>query len=436
MKSIEQIKKWGSGIAKYAKNIGGYMAKSLVFLSKVSQIIEGWARGIAALIFIIFALGIIIWIIYDMNSGYIEIRSVMVSPKLIEIGYDSEMISEMTLENINKIKKIGWEGDDIFLRYGSHTGSKMIKVKNKIEMPEVEIAKLGINLKSLARLIEELMGFDRKHVLISASLIGDSIEIYTMSYMGKNEAKFGICRSKMGDLDSLCESIALNIMETFQPIAIIRYYSETNRNRALDIIDKYFSRVDKKDVEELINLWGALLYLDRKYDEAIKKFKLLATIAEDNETKAMAYMNWANCLGENGKNNEAIHKYWEAIELGEYLYVAYLDLALAYRIEGENDRAEIFFEKAIKKEPKMKDAYQDWSALLMDLKKYEKANELLSEAEKNVKLEALAYLMWGKALEKSNNKKEAIRKYIVAENKDTTGDVGRQAKDWIEELNK
>ncbi|MBM3235438.1 tetratricopeptide repeat protein [Candidatus Poribacteria bacterium] len=185
-----------------------------------------------------------------------------------------------------------------------------------------------------------------------------------------------------------------------------------NQKKYEEAIEKFKKAIEVDPKQALAyNNWGFALAHQKKYEEAIEKFKKAIEVKPDY---ADAYNNWGNALRYQKKYDEAIEKFKKAIEVKPDYADAYNNWGLALVHQKKYEEAIERYKKAIEVKPNYADVYNNWGLALADQKKYEEAIEKFKKAIEIDPEYALAYNNWGAALADQKKYEEAIEKFKKA----------------------
>jgi len=156
---------------------------------------------------------------------------------------------------------------------------------------------------------------------------------------------------------------------------------------------------------------GVALFKQGKLDEAIAAF--LQAIQLDPKYVA-AYNNLGNALKEQGKLEDAIAAYRQVIQLDPKLAAGYSNLGIALKEQGKLEEAIIAYRQAIELDPKYVAAYNNLGVVLSDQGKLEEAIAAFRQAIELDPKYANAYNNLGIALKEQGKIEEAIAAYRQA----------------------
>jgi Tfp pilus assembly protein PilF len=146
--------------------------------------------------------------------------------------------------------------------------------------------------------------------------------------------------------------------------------------------------------------------------------KALRIYPELSSTNVLFNNNYGSLLIREGKITEAIQKYEEALNLNPQLSTLQHNLALAYALGNQPQKAKSRFLEAIRLNPRAPKFHVSFSLFLANQGESVAA---LEQADRAIKMEpqyALAYYARGVALELEGRKQEAIQNYQEALSRD------------------
>ena len=167
----------------------------------------------------------------------------------------------------------------------------------------------------------------------------------------------------------------------------------------------------KEDYAEAYNGWGVVLYSQKDYPEAIKKFQKALELKEDF---AEAYNNWGLVLYSQKGYPEAIEKFQKATELKEEFAEAHYNWGLVLYNQKDYPEALKKFQKTIDLKEDYALAYNGWGMVLYNQKDYPGAIKKFQKAIDLKEDFAEAYNNWGMGLYSQKHYPEAIKKFQKA----------------------
>jgi tetratricopeptide (TPR) repeat protein len=287
---------------------------------------------------------------------------------------------------------------------------------------EVEIPGTKLGLKTVIDVTRTVLGRYPKH--ISGDIVIASTPEKTPQ---KSQAKVtfyitqGRDRRKAGEFDVTADDIVLLVRSTAEVVLkeinpylfAVTLYDCRHYEQASIVFDQITQDLSQKSSYRVVtfNFWGAMLSGERKYEDAIAKYRKAIGV---DPKYAVAYVNWGNALDDEGKHDDAVAKYQKAIELDPKFASAYVSWGNALNDEGKHADSIAKYQKAIEVDPQFALAYISLgNALIAEgnpedaIAKYQKAIEVDPQS-------ALAYIGLGSALIAEGNPEDAIAKFRKA----------------------
>lgn len=408
-------------------------------------------------------------------------------PKALqEKGYTNQTFKKIIIENLNVIEK---SVRTQFLGYvtsletplkrehtknGNVPGYKSSEPLGGIsgENPpklDVKLEGISIPLDSFINFIVEYIkrfsGCPRTHVICNVTMQSNSENLKIITQIDRNLVN--INNGSLENLDSTMAAIAEYIYKCKEPFILAQHlYINGRQEDCLGIIKYCIENNPLSYGHSAYNLWGMILYVNKKYDDAIKKYKMAIALYPKY---APAYYNWGLPLHDKGEYEEAIGKYKNAIEINDRCAPAYFNwglilcnkkdygpakekyqMALKYAPLSAHpgiyrNLGNIFFEqenyndgiemckKAIEINPLYAEVYYNWGLALCKQKDFEKAIEKFDTATE-IKPMADAYYMWGFALRDQEKYKEAIGNFQKFLDLDPNNQLANEVNNYINEL--
>jgi tetratricopeptide (TPR) repeat protein len=290
--------------------------------------------------------------------------------------------------------------------------------------------------------MKRFFGYSQTHVICNITLQSDSESLKITTQINRNvEEK----NSSLENLDSIISDIAEYIYKCKEPFTLAYYYYVNGHpNECFESLKHCLQNNIFSDDHLAYNLLGRILYIQKNYDDAIKKYKMATRL---HPKFAPAYYNWGLALHDKGLHDKAIVKYMKALEIDDRCAPAYFNLGLIFHTvkkdyigakekyqmalkytprsarssiytslgnisldqESYNEAIEMY-KKGIEINPLAAEVYCNLGVTLWRQKEYEKAIEELETAIE-IKPLVIAYYTWGLALHDQQNYKDAIEKY-------------------------
>ena len=174
-------------------------------------------------------------------------------------------------------------------------------------------------------------------------------------------------------------------------------------------VKEYLSAIllDKNDFESYLGLGISYKYLNRtdKAIDALEKALLL------NQNDAKVYYELGICYLITGRICQAIQNLRNSIYIDRKNLNAQIQLGLAHEALDEPEMALLIYKTIMENHPSYVRAYEQTAFLLMDMKKYQEAGQILAKLVKIFPECTHAYLGLGVCYENLNNIKRAKRYY-------------------------
>lgn len=375
------------------KSIPNLMNPLRIFADYLSTILKIISRF--SIIILIILLFIIIFL--EINNEIILVEPFQVPEDLAKTGLTGRVVANKLIDKLNyigEITKTSMEARDFSAEWSQHS--------LEIEMPGT-----AISLKPLVEYLKQLIG--RRTNRLSGEVIrGKSQIAITIRISGEREETY---LGHLENLDSLVMQSAQYTFRLTQPFILASYFHVTDRDKCLDMIRHCIQNDPIKDDYWAYNLWGVLLKDQKKYEEAVIKFK--KTI-ELNSKYAHPHGNLGAILYYQKRYDEAISRFKTVIELDPKSAQAYNNWGIILNEKHEYKKAITKFKKASELNPKYAHVYNNWGLSLKGLKRYNKAVAKFKTAiDLDPKL-TQAYHSWGITLNGQQAYKKAIIKFKKA----------------------
>ena len=195
---------------------------------------------------------------------------------------------------------------------------------------------------------------------------------------------------------------------------------KTTKKEAPSLLEKAWSKFNKKDFESALGLFDEMLeeaesadalygracslFRNEEYEEALKDLAKLIRLEPQSakylHTRAMLY-------GADEKFTDAIKDLEKVVSLEPESYEAWCDLGGTYLLQKEYDRAAACYERCIDLEKSCAEAWLGKGLVALEKKEWKKAIEFLNAAIKLDGKNILALLARAEAYFSFNQKKEA-----------------------------
>jgi Tfp pilus assembly protein PilF len=261
----------------------------------------------------------------------------------------------------------------------------LASLREEGSVPDVEIPGTKLGLKTIVDVTRAVFGVYPKHIsgdivvpVVTPTKVGSAPvqqQATVTVYLTQGRSRSAGVRVVVAadDLGLLVQSTAETALEQVNPYVLAAYRDEHGEHeKAIEIVE----RIIQDPSEDILHktaacsLWGLVLEEQKKYDEAIAKYR---KAIELDPKSALAYDDWGSVLDEQKKYDEAIAKYQKAIELDPKSAPAYDGWGLVLEEQKKYDEAIAKYQKAIELDPKSAPAYTAWGSVLEEQKKYDEA---------------------------------------------------------------
>lgn len=250
--------------------------------------------------------------------------------------------------------------------------ARTVKDQRRVLLPDDESAinTLGgyFDFLTPVRATQELMG------LVEFSFVGDVVtrnNEYRLSVRGRNNRtqQFFFSTVAAKDPEELVRRMAIDIVRFVDPYVVASYYYEATRDQKGtdygDTLRHCATAMPEGERHWAHNLWGLVLLQEGRPDEAIERFRQALRLRPDF---VPAVHNWGNALMAKGEHEAAIARFREALALDSQSHQrtphAYTGWATALRALGRLDEAAAMFREAMRADPRFAEAYNGYGDLL------------------------------------------------------------------------
>jgi tetratricopeptide (TPR) repeat protein len=355
-----------------------------------------------------FGLPLLRYVYLEVTHVALIIDPFSVPKRFEEAGLTSEVIANRigdALRQIETMTQTRMKKDDLSL------------LRDEAAMPDVEIPGTKIGLKTIVEITRAVFGKHPKHlvgdIVISATAETEVTVTFCIAKGRERSApvSFAGCASNIGLLAKRTAELAL---EQVNPYVLAAYRKDRGEfSEAIEIAQRMAEdpSVDVEHRTAAFNLWGLVLYGQKKYEDAIAKCK---KAIELDPGYPHAYNNWGLMLAMQKKYDEAVEKYRRAIELDPKYAIAYNNWGLVLYRRHKTDEAGAYYAKAIELDPKYAISYNNLGNVFFDQKKYEDAVIRYQMAIGLDPKFAFPLNNWGNVLRDQGKYDEAIAKYQKA----------------------
>lgn len=351
-----------------------------------------------------------------------------------EKGYTNKALKEIIIDKLNVVEKsvsTPFYSYDTFIeeplereyaknqKLPEFTSSKRFGDVPGENPPKLEVKLEGISIpldsfiNFFVEYIKRFFGCPRTQVVCNVTMQSNSENLKIITQIDRNPEKTNT--SSLENLDSTIAAIAEYIYKCMEPFVLAQYlYNSKERHEDCIGIIKYCIQNSPSNDDHLAyNLWGRILYIQKNYDDAIKKYKMAIALYPKY---APAYYNWGLPLHDKGEYEKAIEKYKNAIEVNDRCAPAYFNLRLILHNKKDYGPAKEKYQMALKYAPLSAhpSIYQNLGKIFFEQENYNDAIEMCKKAIKINPLSAEAYYDWGLALYKQKDFEKAIEAFETA----------------------
>ncbi len=197
-------------------------------------------------------------------------------------------------------------------------------------------------------------------------------------------------RAAVGDVDSLVEKTAYEMMRVVEPTLLAAYqfkkdYLTRDFTGTEEVIRRGLAAENDQPYKWLMNLWGIVLYQQGDFAGAVDKFTQ-ASALDPSFTSPL--LNAGVVLLRQGKREEAITKFqqvtrvWRKGGYADVLAAAYTEWGFALALMGRTQDAEVKFRQAVVADPTFSGVYSAWAEVLSANGNAEEAQKMTTKALK------------------------------------------------------
>jgi tetratricopeptide (TPR) repeat protein len=355
------------------------------------------------------------------------VLAVVVVPLLVyifgQVTHDAIVIDPFTVPK--NFEEIGLTPEVIANRIGDALRQIETKVKTRNKKdsltllrdynanPDVEIPGTNIGLKAIVEIIRNVFGIYPKHVsgdvVVSVNTPTQaSVTVYITQGRGRSPAVSLVAPAT--DIDLLAKRTAEIVLGQINPYILACYrYDQHNFVEAAKIAIQMTKdpSMDRIHRAAAVSFLGNVLDVDGKYDEALTKYQEAVHL---DPKSANAYLNWGYVLYKKKKYNEAVTKYQKAIDLDPKFALAYNNWGAVLSDQERYDEAVTKYQKAIDLDPTDPVSYLNWAKILYDRNKYNEAMTMYEQASDLDPTNPNTYIYWGHILYDQERYDEAVAK--------------------------
>jgi len=363
-----------------------------------------------------FFLPLVLYVFKEVNRDVLIVDPFTVPKSLEETGLSSVVMAN----------RIG--GALRHIEAAAQTQMKKDNLTSSVDegsIPDVEIPGTKLGLKALVDTTRAVLEIYPKHVsgdIVTVQAISTDdapiarprVMVTVYVTQGRSRSSGSSFTASADSVEALAQSTAEVILENVNPYVLaVHRCSHNEIEKAVELIERIARdpSSDPNHVEAAFNLWGSVLDDQRRYDDAIAKYKK-ANILDPKD--AFVYNNWGVALYNQRKYDEAIVKYQKTISLDHGYAPAYSNWGLALYHQRKYGDAIAKYHKAIDLDPKNASVYDNWGLVLTAQGKYSDAIANYRQAIDIDPKDTAAYNRWGLALYEQRNYRDAVVKYQKA----------------------
>ena len=388
-------------------------------LSRLNAFVKATLRKISLgrLALAIFVLPILLYVYREVTRDVLIIDPFTVPKNFEAAGLTSEVMANRIGDALHQIEIA--------------TESRMKKdnltsLRDEGSTPDVEIPGTKLGLKTAVDITRTLFGIYPEHISgdivvpvnnpANAELPPAKQQATVTFYVtqGRNRSAPVSIVVAADDVEKLVQRTAETALGQVNPYVLAAYREEHREyEEAIGIVERMMQdpSEDRLHKEAALYLWGLALDSQKKYDEAIAKFR---KAIELDPKYAYPYNGWGFVLLNQKRYDEAIAKYQKALELDPKFASPYDGWGHVLYDQKKYDEAIAKYQKAIELDPKFAIPYNNWGVVLYSQQKYEEA---IAKYQKAIDLDpklANTYNNWGNALLNQKKYDEAVAKYQKA----------------------
>ncbi|MBK8982452.1 MAG: tetratricopeptide repeat protein [Ignavibacteria bacterium] len=272
---------------------------------------------------------------------------------------------------------------------------------------EIVIPGSGISLKSLIQNVKNFLG--KKQTRITGEVVLADKKIYlTTRILGKPSRTFS---GDLTDLDKILYDAARYVLIFTQPYMLAYYYyysygsDDMNTDLAMDMIDYSISNPPENDDVMAYTLYGYILSDQGKFDESITMYE---NALELDPRYTDALTGWAYSLFEMHKYDESEELYKKAIRIDPNDSYSYYYYALLKERMNSLSEADSLYQSALELDVSNFEAMNSYSIFLMNQDRISDAKNILKKIIKIRPDNPEAYINLGKINQLENKPEEAL----------------------------
>jgi tetratricopeptide (TPR) repeat protein len=390
-----------------------------------------FARAVVA----VFLLSLLLYVYREVTHDVLIIDPFTVPKRFEEAGLSPEVMANRVGARIRQIETDAWKSPQIDVLAFKH---------DEESTPDVEIPGTKLGLKTVIEIARGVFGVHPRHIGGDVSLsLGVSKPAEAPSTKNPITATVYVAqggdRSSTlsisvadGDADALVQRTAEGALEQIRPFTLAVYLrQEREYERGIEVVQRVAQgppegrRNEEVPLSDVFNLWALLLSDQGRDEDAIDEYQQAVQL---DPRMAVFHSNLGMALAEEDRTDEAIAEFRKSIEVDPKYSYAYRDWGFALAGHGEFNEAIAKYQKSVELDPNDSEPLYGWGYALDREKRYDEA---LAKYERAVALapkSPSSYEYWGGALLERKKYDEAIAKFQRAIEIDAKSE--RLYEDW------
>lgn len=284
---------------------------------------------------------------------------------------------------------------------------------------EIVIPGSGISINSLIRHVKNFLG--KKQIKITGEIVvSDKKLLMTTRIVGEPAMTY---TGDLNSIDSLIYESAKHIILYTQPYMLAYYYyysygsDHLNKELAMEMINYSITQPPVTDDVMAYTLYGYILSDQGKYEESINMYENALEIDPDFTD---AISGWAYSLFEMNKFEESEDLYKKALRTDPNDSYTYYYYALLKEKMNSYSQADSLYKKAVTLDPKNFEAANDYSNFLILQNRLNEARVSIKNILKVRPDNSQAYFNLGNLNYNENNYEESVNNFLKSFSLDST----------------
>jgi len=401
--------------------------------------LERWAKTVDSLRAIIigaaailFALVIGSFIVGELSRDAILIERIEVPEMLAQRGFNAEVMGRELLEQV------------LLIREGARTAKEKEQLAPGWTETDIEVPGTGMSLHSLIRFLKRY----ETRIGGAVTVAEDGALRLRLRTSGRRVGLSDVESEAEAELDDLLHLGAREVMRATDPFVLAAhlYFEERDRPAACKVVRHCLVNETDKDDAWAYNLWGLILNDYGYEEEAIHRFEQAIALDADF---AQPHNNWGLVLLGRDELDDAERKLRQAVQLDAEFPLAHINLAGLLARRGDKDEpGQVHLEPAMKEldralelDPGSPDAWLTRGLILLSYGSSDDLPEAIDSFRRALELApryASAYYGWGLLYEKQMNTEAASEMFrrTIAQDPDfgtayyDLGAISLDQEDW------